>query len=67
MTKVVSEAVKGLRGKICLYRGSMEKNNDASAMLGYGLKMARIPRRLVMTRSGCFLFGSISRCEYPSD
>jgi len=32
-------------------------------MLGYGLKMARIPRRLVITRSGCFLNVVISSCE----
>lgn len=44
-----------LRGKICLYNGSKAKYRDASAMLGYGLKTAKRPRRDVMTKSGCFL------------
>lgn len=36
----------------------MAKNKEASEMLGYGLKIAIIPRRLVITRSGCFLLKS---------
>lgn len=50
------EAAKKLyrrSGNTCLNSGTMARNKLVSAMLGYGLKMANIPRIIVSTASGC--------------
>lgn len=41
------------RGKRCLYSGSIAKYNDVSERLGYGLKIAKIPSKVVIINSGC--------------
>jgi len=52
---LTSQADVYLHGRTCLYSGTRAKNNDASDMLGYGLKIVMMPRRPVMTKSGCLL------------
>lgn len=41
------------RGKTCLYSGSIAKYKDVSEMLGYGLNIAKMPKSVVITNSGC--------------
>ena len=43
---------------MCLYRGKKLKYRDTSDILGYGLKMAKRPNMLMITKSGC-LFSRI--------
>ena len=42
-----------LRGKICRYNDKHAKYKDVSETLGYGLKIAKMPSIVVMTKSGC--------------
>jgi hypothetical protein len=35
-------------------------------MLGYGLKIANIPRRLVITKRGCLLIRNVNPPTYPT-
>jgi hypothetical protein len=44
---------KDLQGKRCLNRGTRERYRAASAMLGYGVKMANTPVRVHATNNGC--------------
>lgn len=45
-------------GRTCRYSGNNAKYSETSAMLGYGLKMAKMPSRVVITKSGCLLVGA---------
>ena len=38
---------------MCLYSGNMAKYKDVSEMLGYGLKIAKMPNNVVITKRGC--------------
>ena len=40
---------------MCLYKGSIAKYKEVSEILGYGLKIAKIPKRQVMMNSGWLL------------
>lgn len=37
---------------MCLYNGSIAKYRDVSEILGYGLNIAKMPKRQVMMNSG---------------
>lgn len=43
-----------LRGNRCLNSGSNDKYKAASAMLGYGVKIAKMPVKVAATNKGCF-------------
>lgn len=42
------------------------KYRETSEMDGYGLKMAKRPSRLVMTKSGCRLIRNVKPPTYPT-